>query len=306
MKTFNIHIGIHKTGSTFLQKKVFPKIESINFLSQPNFKILKGSKYTSLSKFMNRSPLVWKEFGSLFLQEAKNKVKGDRKKDILVSDEHAVEANDPLRISKHIEKMKNVFEEEYETKIVIVVRRQDTWMASAYSEMSNRYENASQSHFEKWVDERLQSRKNFYSSSGVRLKYYTLAKEIEKKVKQSNLKVIPFETLKKDPKKFIKEMCEFIENGIPKGIDISPEYRRSKSSSVWKIRPKKDRYIRLRPTKLFDKVIGKSILRIPITKRDNEIFLSDKISKRILDKYSKENKRLDDRMDVDLESYGYY
>lgn len=306
MKNFNIHIGIHKTGSTFLQKKVFPKIKSIKFLSQPNFKILEGSKYTSLSKFMNRSPLVWRDLGSLFLQKAENKVKGDRKEDILISDEHAVEANDPLRISKHIEEIKNVFEENYETKIVIVVRRQDTWLASAYSEMSNRYGKASQSHFEKWVDKRLQSHENFYSSSGVRLKYYTLAKEVEKKVKQGNLKVIPFERLKKNPKKFIKEVCEFIEKGIPRGIDISPEYSRSKSSSVWKIRPKKDRYIRLRPIKLFDKVIGKSILRVPSTKRDNEIFLSDKISKRILDKYSKENKRLDDRMDVDLESYGYY
>lgn len=69
---------------------------------------------------------------------------------------------------------------------------------------------------------------------------------------------------------------------------------------------KKDRYIRLRPIKLFDKVIGKRILRIPSTKRDNEIFLSDKISKIILGKYSKENKRLDDGMDVDLESYSYY
>lgn len=34
-------------------------------------------------------------------------------------------------------------------------------------------------------------------------------------------------------------MCEFIENEIPKDIDISPEYRRSKSSGVWEIRPKK-------------------------------------------------------------------
>lgn len=126
MKNFNIHIGIHKTGSTFLQKKVFPKIKSIKFLSQPNFKILEGSKYTSLSKFMNRSPLVWRDLGSLFLQKAENKVKGDRKEDILISDEHAVEANDPLRISKHIEEIKNVFEENYETKIVIVVRKQNT------------------------------------------------------------------------------------------------------------------------------------------------------------------------------------
>lgn len=298
-----LHVGIHKTGTTFLQREVFPILWGKNFLGKPDFGILSGDKPTSLSRFMDVSPLVWKDIGGLFL----NKVRENSAPyaDVILSDEHAVEANDPAKIARHLHEIKKVFSSVYDLGVLIVIRRQDTWFSSAYAQMSNRYDKASQSHFEQWVKDRINKKAKFFSSAGVRLKYYTLIKKIQNKIGNKCVRVLPYEMMKLDPILFVKKVCNFVGCDVPSSISISPVNKRSPTESEWELRPQSSGYIQLRPGRVFQAVFGRS--RIPITnwKRGEKIVLTKSLSEKILKKYEKENKKLEQKLDLGLKDYGY-
>jgi len=300
-----LHVGIHKTGSTLLQEKVFPVLPKINFLKKPNFDIIEGEKPTSLSRFMNVSPIVWRELGDRFL----DRIRDDNtpNTDVVLSDEHAVEANDPFRIARHIGELKRVAENDYDTRVLVVIRRQDTWLTSAYSQMSNRYDNASQKHFEEWVGEKIRVDKSFFSSVGVRLRYSTLVREIERQIGSSSLEVIPFELLQEDPPTFLEECCKFVGRQVPESLHLTEVNKRSVAAKRWEIRPRKGRYIQLRPGRAFQALLGRSRFRIPDPERKKAIVLTETVSERILGVYAEQNERLDERLGGDvIKPYGYF
>ena len=153
---FCLHIGMHKTGSSFLQKNVFPYFRRMKFWHQPNFNIVRGSKPTSFSRFMASSPLIWRDLGKQLFDKIK---KTDT--DVLVSDEHTTLVNDPYRISQHVSEMRRILEPYHELRVLVVIRRQDTWFASAYAETTSEYKEVSQNHFRRWVEDRITPKKAF-------------------------------------------------------------------------------------------------------------------------------------------------
>jgi hypothetical protein len=95
-----IHLGMHKTGTSFLQKEVFPKLEGVNYLYKP-YKI-------------------W----DLILKENKiNLISGE-------AFSHSMPHN-CLNQANTLKLLKKLFPN---AKIILGVRDEDTWLRSCYSE----------------------------------------------------------------------------------------------------------------------------------------------------------------------------
>ena len=298
-----LHIGIHKTGSTFLQKEVFPNLPNIKFWHRPSFNIVGGENPTSLSRFMDGSPLIWRDLGDVLWNKLTREVPVHS--DILISDEHPVQANDPLRIEQHLREVKKLVGPSHNLHILIVIRRQDTWFASAYAEMSNRYNGASQDHFEEWLQHYINFEKSFFDSAGVRLRYFTLIQKIQDAVGQDSVTVLPYELLKSNPRLFVNQCCNAVNREVPDSISLKPKNKRCTSDGEWSIRPRYN-YIQLRPGRAFQAVFGKSRIPIPDWRRGKKITLNKSLSSLILEKYSSENEKLDQNLNLGLKKYGYY
>ena len=91
--TVYFHVGLGKTGSTFLQKEVFPKLERIQYVGPQQYK---------------KAKVIIKQYG-----ESK----------ILVSREFDKQLEEELR--SFCDQVANV-------RVIVCFRRQDEWMASQY------------------------------------------------------------------------------------------------------------------------------------------------------------------------------
>ena len=250
---------------------------------------------------MNSSPLVWRDLGKLLWSNLRKNNPEDS--DMLVSDEHAVEANDPFRIEQHLRELKRLVASSHNLHVLIVIRRQDTWFASAYSQMSYRYNGASQVHFKKWLQHRIGLEKNFFYSAGVRLRYFSLVQKIQDAIGRDFVTVLPYELLKSNPSSFIKQCCNAIGREVPESLSLSPRNKNSTSSNVWRIKPGR---IQLRPTRLFQALTGRATMPIPNWRRGKEITLTEDLSEAVLERYRSENKKLDQDLNLGLKEYGYY
>lgn len=314
MKTLYLHLGYYKAASTFLQKKVFPKYsDSLNFLSLPNFEILEDEVWvrSSMRRFAGRSPLVWRRFGHEFFESAFASAGVDsRKKSLLISDENSLfrlrkRIAGPDTTVRHIEELERQALKYFSSiKILLVIRRQDTWLASAYAQICSSpkqqwSENPSQQHFAEWTDSQTSKRKRYYSGFGSNIEYLYLIKNIIKN--NIDLTVLPFELLKENKKKFLSEIASFLDQDY---VEIGSEKRenvKSTSANTWRI--SKRRKITLRPSRLFNKI---GLSKIDLPNQNISIKLTKKISNNIMKSYKKTNKEVSYLIGKDLIKYGYF
>lgn len=102
-----IHIGLHKTGTTFLQQEVFPKLKNVNYISKYN---RQGSLHLITTKF------------------SKDKIN-------LFSEEHLTRQNylddGQASMSEIAERIHKLFPE---AKIILTLRNKDDWLKSLYNQ----------------------------------------------------------------------------------------------------------------------------------------------------------------------------
>ena len=215
MEDLVFHIGIQRTGTTFLQQEVFPTMEDINLV---NFIRHDGIKYkvTGIKTINNNLRNIHK----IPLKTIKKSVNKRLKKDKinLISNENIWwSRKDDDLIYKKVDKIYSCFPD---SKIIFGIRKQDSWISSMYSK---------------------------YVSSGGILSFNDYRKnEINKKCLNfdeyiSYLKntfgeekvfIYNFENLIKDTDSFIKILCNF--------LDIKkPNYNSKKRNigySLWQIK----------------------------------------------------------------------
>jgi len=102
-----IHIGLHKTGTTFLQQEVFPKLKNVNYISKYN---RQGSLHLITTKF------------------SKDKIN-------LFSEEHLTRQNylddGQASMSEIAKRIHKLFPE---AKIILTLRNKDDWLKSLYNQ----------------------------------------------------------------------------------------------------------------------------------------------------------------------------
>ncbi len=301
MKTF-IHIGFPKSASTFMQKKVFSNNNNINFI-----------KDNSFYKYILAHPQISNYSRKKFLNEYIKKYFSKDKINIL-SAEMFVMPNDCLLThhkdndwKKYLDNrkvMNNLKDLPLDFEIIMIIRNQRSWLISWYQERIKRLETRD---FNNWLTSK-DSKKTLEV-----VNYNKTIKLWRKFFKNKKISIIPFEVLKKDPDKFIKEISKILKINL-KINDVSIV-----KSSI----SKRGIILKRRMNVLGGIIVslfGKSSFPFTIFWKINKKLMSldflisklfqSKINysldPRVASEYEKNNKLLDKHYRFNLKEYGYF
>lgn len=212
MKVY-FHIGLHKTGSTFLQKEVFPNIP------QNNFKYI-GGIVDRFKELVYQDPVFYNaDHTRIQLEKLMDKDKIN-----LISDENL--SGDPqnggIYRSSIIAKIYQCFPN---AKIILFIRRQDNWAISNYRGSIRRGSNLSLENFFLPVLNPQKAWVRRYPNPTIELfKYYYFVDYIKNTFGEDGLLLLPYESLKENPTKIIKKICLFMNVDTPKYKNIKRNY----------------------------------------------------------------------------------
>lgn len=306
-RTLHVHIGIPKTASTWLQSKIFPQLDHLNYIDCTRVELFKDkrkfqSEPITMGSLFKMSSKVWAELGDELFENFSRVQESNFQagRDLLISDEDiGRKGSRPLLLAAHLKEFKRkAFDLGYEKfNVICVIRRQDHWLASHYAQMSNRNPESGQSNFEQFVQKKISPYESRYLL-GMLLDYSVLYDQINVVTDTGSLLFIPYEELEESPKVFLQSILKCVSTPtskieeICKENDMSPINVRSEKGG-WKLRP------------LRSDIAGIKRPFLNFIKRDQMIELSPKFSKLILQAYSKSNEELDRKTKLNLKYYGY-
>lgn len=335
--TLYLHIGLPKTGTTFLQTEILPQIRSVRFLCKPRTGVLGAAgkgMFGGLRVFFDLSPAVWTDVGASFFSG----VLGDPGKlgdpDTIISDENVsvcmtypseflgperlLRGYGPFLLAAHLREFRKAAIDWgfLDVRVLVSVRTQHTWLASAYVQTSDRWPGASQQHFEAWVSELLDPEREYYRN-GIILDYGLLYSLLAEALGEGNILLLPYELMRDDFEEFMRRWFEFLKILDP-GLDWLARIQhdgernvRSTGRQSWSIRPRTKAGVAtvpMRPWRLFNALnLPTGIpLRWPDFRRGDKILLTPELADRIRNTYADSNKQLARKIAMDLAKFDYY
>ncbi len=326
-----LHIGMSKTATTWLQKNIFPRLFGDAFRDNPRSQLLQGGIWQGgLARAFRRSPEIWRDRGGVLLREMLGQpgaTRTDIHTSMLVSDQSAgprlleygnyvgphweQERMDPTMLSAHLKAMRDVTLAEgfAALKVMLVIRRQDAWLASKYAQRSDRIVGASQRDFEARIRYYMDKNEGYYAD-GIILDYMLLWGALEAAVGEQNILMIPYEYLRCDPTGFLQRLNDF-HAAETKGEDALALARRaatlqtnvrSIAPDTWRLHPPK------RATLLRSLHHSKAMKQILVGAmfRERVIHITEPLRRQILDTYRNSNLAIGARIGFDLQKFGYY
>lgn len=302
-----LHIGLNKTGTTFLQEWVFPTLP-LTYIFRPRSLHFKDEGYLGVIGYRFAGSLkVWEERGDALLEDILGPP-GSGTGDVLISDEGmGGVVRNPDLVRLHLRAMAERakawgFDG---VRILCAIRRQDQWMGSQYAQVSDRNPSPSQADFEAWAEWWIDPARGYYRE-GIVLDYKVLRDGLEYVAGPGNVLVLPYERLQEDAGAFIADIAAFL--GGVEAPSQPPSQRsnvRSTGDDRWALRPpKKGRRLYLRPGRLF-RALGLPTY-IPLWKKRGEVVMAEDLRRRILAAYEESNRAVASDLGVDLGAYGYY
>jgi len=333
-RTLFLHLGMSKTATTYLQTEVFPELEGVDFFDQPRTDRIEGGPFQGLfARAFKRSPAVWARAGDQLLADLfEGKEPRSEATDVLISDQSAGpamwetgpyagpnwerERKDPFFLRTHLEALKEAiagwgFDE---LCVLLIVRRQDEWIASKYAQRSDRILHASQAHFEERLAYYLDPERG-YLADGIVLDYALLRAQLVRAVGTDNVLILPYELLETDPLSFLKRVVDFLDPGgdcrreqLEALVRGEAKNVRSSADDTWRLRPRTMRDLPL-PASLphrVSRLVKRSIRALSrLGRRDRVIRLTPALRDKVLDQFASSNRRLDRHLPVRLDRYGY-
>lgn len=335
-RTLFLHLGMSKTATTYLQTEVFPELDGLHFFDQPRTGHLEGGPFQGmLARAFKRSPAIWERNGRQLLTELFDSSSPQvGSMDVLISDQSAGpamwetgpyagpnwerERKDPFFLRAHLEAFAEAianwgFDD---LCVLLVFRRQDEWIASKYAQRSDRILHASQGHFEERLDYYLDPSRG-YLSDGIVLDYTLLRSHLVRAVGTGNVLMLPYELLESEPTSFLGRILDFLTPGGGGRQDrMSDLVRgdaknvRSSSEHTWRLRPRTMRDVPI-PGSLphrLSRLVKRSIRAISrrLGRRDGSIHLTPAVREKVLAQFASSNRRLERRLPVRLDRYGYF
>lgn len=307
-KEIILHIGFPKTGTTFLQRYVFPSYTEAALLS--------GEDCAELRKLLNDqslagSPDIWGSepaqniiaavFGGarrvtkIYSNEAwlfgPRSMSPDRKKQ---------QASDDLHYAtSHIRAMSEVLSERFgvKTKVLVCLRQQASYLASFYAQHADRFEcEVGQEHFENLVSATL--RDHSLNAKGY-LYYQKLISDLVTTLGRENVGVVFFEEFQTE--EFWKKIGLFVDgrmSSMPPNVG-SPVNKKVKGVDVWSIR-KKPRWLSIKTRRItikLDRHLGTAFTEkvMEFEQRgqlEKSICLTKEIELAIMDEFRDSNRAL--------------
>jgi hypothetical protein len=316
-----LHIGLPKTGTTFLQADVFPGIPSIRFIHQPRGDTLRGlvdARYGLLDRCFKHSAFLWREHGDAVLASILGSSGGRQRPDrsVLISDEGISTAGRrPEHLRCHLQEFGRTVQQWgfAGLRVICTVRRQDQWLGSHYAQLSDRFRGASQRGFEAFVAEFIDPATGYYRD-GLLLDYQTLVDQLAEGVGGDNVLILPFEHIAGDWTRFHRALVEFVAGPSAAGATLPgtaghKRNARSSTEDTWRLRKSAPvETFLLRPQGLFRLLglPGAVPLRLPDPRRERCIRMTEALRARILARYADANRAMALTTGLDLERYGYF
>ncbi|WP_410474903.1 hypothetical protein [Guyparkeria sp. TX1] len=284
MKKVTLHMGLWKTGTTFLQKAVFRETGVCAGMHITPHK----QEREFQSHFMHSSPLFWDTKGGreilkqLFVGKSLYTAENLYRAKIFKNNvDRGVAGVEPDAFLRHLDAIGDVLAEfGMDLQVLFFFRRQPEWLASMYSEMSRPLNAASQKDFDERIEQMVN---NPYQHGDHVIKYDLLYKRLCQSVGRRRVLALPYEEfMTPDNLNRMREFTGILELG--EGVD--PNKRVNKKSSgerSWGLWVKeKEEFV---PGKLT---------------------LSPKTEKLIQDHYRRSNQNFSKMLDLDLGQWGYF
>lgn len=320
-RTLYFHIGLSKTGSTFLRKTVFPQIEGLDVYVKPMADVIgKTNPYDGTFRaFFEASPQVWTDRGSVLFGEVfgPRSEQRNRTRDVLVTDENVGHFMEPVAAREHVQRFVDVANRWHfdEVRVLVSVRNQATMFASDYAQMSDQRPDASQEHFEAYVRKRIDPSRYYYAY-GVRFDYHLLYQSLTDVLGEENVLMRPYEEMKEDQDAFLERWFSFLritEEGATIRTELArsqPERRnvRSTSEDTWTLASLRAWNVDLPAPSLLQSVGAPTTLPLGRLdwRRPREIRLTDQLRREVREVYGESNRALADAIGTDLSPFRYY
>ncbi|KPA10239.1 hypothetical protein MHK_009553 [Candidatus Magnetomorum sp. HK-1] len=273
-----LHIGFHKTGTTFLQSKIFPKIKDIKYL---------GKYYDKRKNIIDDDFIDYIQYSEYFDYRIPQQKILEYSKDssILISWERLLR---PYRLERNAERLSKVLSIFDDLGIIITIRRQDNLIWSRFQHDSLLFKTKYPDQLEKSLFNFIEQcaypkcfgRNNQCSCmkrgvKSISLPFYNflnICSLYSFYFNESVIKILPLELLEKKPQLYLNSLFDF--------LDI-------KDPIVF------DHYIN---NKVNSRPLSQRISRQPF-----EAILAN-----ILNYYKYSNKKFSEKYNLKLDSYGYY
>lgn len=317
MDNLFIHIGYHKTGTTWLQNMLFT---SDNNVFEPMSKTRKGPSSLArhfiyddegycLSPFDLNEASIEKE-----IENIKSSKIGLGEKIPVISHERL--SGNPhcggFDAKKIASMLKNTFPK---AKILIVIREQKSFILSNYFQ----YLSIGGTHsLKKYLNAKYDGKRPLFSPSHI--KYLPLINEYRNLFGMNNVLVLPYEMFKEDPLLFIEKLAIFLNRKIEvekrlfnkkintKSHEYAMYYMRAlnvfrMSSSVNNYSSLSNKYTKKIANFLFVTAGTMFSKRLDVSLKNR---LKKQVCSYVGDRYVESNKEISNLIEVDLSRYGYY
>jgi hypothetical protein len=209
-KAIYIHLGLHKTASTFFQKEFYPKHEEFNYLHLRDKEALaKFNQYILRENDLFFSKETAKD---LFIQNINQEQLENSSKITLCEEQFSgFPLFDAYNRKTIFDRLNSVFPN---AKFVLVLRNQKDFILSMYAEYLKKGGQETFKHF-------LSANKTHLNfSKGSYLQYYTYYEYICSIVGNENIKIFYYEDMKKDPLIFFKTLSAYFGLSSPINFDL--------------------------------------------------------------------------------------
>jgi hypothetical protein len=306
-RTLILHIGHSKTGTTTLQKLVFPKLERYALFCKND-----TPASAQVEQAFMGSPEIWRAAGERIFATLRSEMTGKSATSALISAEgisaHKIfkmpqsapnrHRRDPFLLAAHLEEFGSAATRAgFETlKVIMGIRRQDQYLASRY--VTNGWLCARppyQNDFESQTLEIIDSNRRYFID-GVWLDYKLTHDLMAEIVQEKNVLVLPVEQLENDPARYFSVLSAFFGEPLD-GFGAERKNVRRVAPDIWQIEVN---------------AIGKAAREErlggirSLLARDGAIVLSPELKARILSVYRRSNQALAAQLDLDLAQYGYF
>ncbi|OGI00444.1 MAG: hypothetical protein A2Y25_11890 [Candidatus Melainabacteria bacterium GWF2_37_15] len=304
-KEIIIHVGAHKTASTFLQEKIFNRLSDIYYtgwhIKNKNLIDDDPLEMDLPKKLMLENPL------SIDFDQEKQRIENfiqtiPENKIIYSCEGLFGYMNQSYRDNIFLsDALKKIFPN---AKIFLVVRKQDTWLESAYRHLISRGKSISVNKFLNYYKGEFKDLYFGIDHNVIDVKAFNWANFVDNYVKlfgKDRVLVLPYEMFKKNQNEFLTRFYKF--------ADIQPFYpadnvivNKGLSNTSLFISYYTNFFLQRKLRIIFNKFL-KSL--------DNCICLNweiinEKIKREIMDLHKESNQKLEELIGIDLKQYGYY
>lgn len=314
MNDILIHIGYHKTGTTWLQENLFVLSSEVfypldlnkNSLSK---KFVTGEDKYVLSPFdMNEGPI----FGELQYYREKGYLDNDKVK-VLSHERLSGHPHGSALDSQSIaNRLHNIFPN---AKIFIVIREQKSFLLSIYFQ----YLLGGGVHsLKQYLGTTFDRKRSYFSPNHIN--YVPLIKAYQKLFGKEKVLVLPYEMFKHEPNNFISRLAKFVEKEILVDPSLFDKYSNMNKNVYIKYHLRKLSYFMysnsLNNYSKYNNTLCRGIAirlrrlleRINFQKKGNNLkhSMSGYIAEWVGDRFHSSNEELSELINIDLGSYGYH